>query len=86
MLPKFGINFFTLPTFISHLSAIFYNNLTACHKKQQVFLELMDNHFVIHVIHQDIQDQLRECSLFDFFLPIKVISNPSTNYQYQGTL
>ena len=37
----------------------------------------MDNHCVIHVIHQDIQDQVRECSLFDVFLPIKATSNPS---------
>ena len=72
MVPKFGINFFTSPTFISCLSAIFYNNLTAYHKKLQVFLELMDNHCVIHVIHQDIQDQLREFSLFDFFYRLKL--------------
>ena len=58
---------------LSHIyQQFFYNNLTACHKKQQVFLELMHNHFVIHVIYQDIQDQLRECSLFDFFYQLKL--------------
>ena len=36
----------------------FYNNLTACHKELQVFLELMDNRRAMHVIHQNIEDQL----------------------------
>ena len=44
-----------------------YNNLTTCHKELQVFLELIDNHYVINVIHQDIQDQLREYILLDSF-------------------
>ena len=32
----------------------------------------MGNHCVIHVIHQDIEDELRECSLFDFFYRLKL--------------
>ena len=45
----------------------FYNNLTTCHKELHVFLELMDNNCVIHVIRQDILDQLREYLLLDSF-------------------
>ena len=37
------------------------------HEKQQFFLELMDNHCAIHVIHQDIQGQLQENIMSDFF-------------------
>ena len=57
---KLGINFFTLPTFISYLLAFFYNNLTTYHKELQDFLELMYIYYAICVIHQDILDQLRE--------------------------
>ena len=45
----------------------FYNNLTTCHKELQVFLKLVDNNRVIHVIHQDILDQLPEYSLLEYF-------------------
>ena len=37
---------------------LFDINLTACHKKLQVILELMDNRCAMNVIHQGIQDQL----------------------------
>ena len=60
-------SFIILPTLIPYLSAIFYNNLTTCHKELQVFPELMDNHCVIHVIHQVILEQLQEYNLFDIF-------------------
>ena len=45
----------------------FYNNLTAFHQELKVFLELMDNHCVIHVTHQVIQYQFREYILPDYF-------------------
>ena len=65
--PKFGTNFLTSPIFIPYLSTFFYNNLTACHKGLQVFLELTDAHCVIHVIHQDTLNKLREYILLDYF-------------------
>ena len=50
-----------------YLLQFFYNNLTTCHKELQVFLELIGNHCVMHVIHQDILDQLGEYILENFF-------------------
>ena len=68
VLPKFRTNFFTSPTFIPYLFAkFFFNNLGTCHEELQVFLELIDNYCAIHVIHVDIQDQLREYILLDDF-------------------
>ena len=48
-------------------SAIFYNNLITSHKEMQVFLELMDNHDAADITLQDIQDQLQECILWNYF-------------------
>ena len=45
----------------------FYNILATCHKELQVFLELMDDHCAICVIHQDILDQLQEYNLLNYF-------------------
>ena len=46
---------------LSHICLQFlYNNLTTCHKKLQVFLELTDNHCAMLVILQDTQDQPQE--------------------------
>ena len=78
LLPKFGTIFLTSPIFISNLSAIFYNNLTAYHKKLQVFLELMDNHCVNNVIQEDIQDQLQEYSILNYIFKL----NLHQVYQY----
>ena len=78
LLPKFGTIFLTSPIFISNLSAIFYNNLTAHHKKLQVFLELMDNHCVNNVIQEDIQDQLQEYSILNYIFKL----NLHQVYQY----
>ena len=77
LLPKFGTNFLTSPIFISNLSAIFYNNLTEYHKKLQVFLGLMDNHCVNNVMQEDIQDQLQEYSILNYFILIKFTSSLS---------
>ena len=65
MFPKFGINFFTSPTFI--YQQFFCNNLTAYHKELQVFVELMDNRCAIHVIRQDILDQVQKYILLNSF-------------------
>ena len=50
-----------------------YSILTTYHLKQQDFLELMDNHCAIHVIHQDIQDQQDFLELMDNHCAIHVI-------------
>ena len=41
--------------------------MTTCHKELQAFLELMDNHYAIHVLHHDTQGQLQEYNLLDYF-------------------
>ena len=46
---------------LSHICLQFlYNNLITCHEKLHVFVELIDNHCVMHVILQNIQDQPQE--------------------------
>ena len=67
LLPKFGINFIHHELLLRIRQQFFYNNLTACHKELEVFLELMNNHCIIHVIHQDILDQLWQYILLDSF-------------------
>ena len=49
--------------------------MTACQKELQAFLELMDNYCVIHVIQQDILDQLRKYILLDFFHGLNLHQN-----------
>ena len=64
-MPKRGINFLH-HQFLFHIrQQFFYNNLTTCHKKLQVFWGLMDSHCALNVIHQNILDKLREYILLD---------------------
>ena len=48
--------------FLCHIYLQYYYNIfTAYHDSFQVFLVLMDNYYAIHVINQDIRNQLLIC-------------------------
>ena len=59
--------FFYITNFYFILVSNILQYLTTCHKGLEVFLELIDNHCVVNVIHQDILDQLREYILLNYF-------------------
>ena len=89
MSPKFGINFLASPTFLSHIRLqFFYNNLTAWHCKLQVFLEIMDNHCVMHVIrifkinvaYQNFSTDWIYIKIINIFKPLKSTTRKITTH------